>query len=130
MISYTELLHEFQAVEDRFNAAMISNDANLIAECITDDWALVTIESGPVDRETILGIIEAGVLTHSTMTKQVTRVRQYGDIAVVTGRGQNTGAYQGNPIEADEWVTDVFTRTGDDWKCLITHISPVAKVTA
>lgn len=124
MSSEAELLAEFQAVEDRFNVAMISNDPDLIAECITDDWVLVTQESGPLSREIVLGIIGGGVLTHSTMTKQIHRAKRYGDVAVVTSRGQNTGTYQGEPIAADEWITDVYVRTDDGWRCVITHLTP------
>jgi len=125
MSSDSQLLEEFQAVEERFNVAMISNDPDQIANCVTDDWALVTMESGPVDRKSLLGIIEAGILTHSTMTKNVSRAKLYGNVAVVTGRGQNTGTFQGEPIKGDEWVTDVFIRTDEGWRCVITHLSPV-----
>jgi hypothetical protein len=40
-------------LEDRFNAAMISNDITQIAACITDDRLLVTPEAGPVPRARI-----------------------------------------------------------------------------
>jgi len=54
----------------------------------------------------------------------VTRAKRYGDIAVVTGRNQNTGTYQGEAMAADEWVTDVFVRSGDSWRCALTHLTP------
>lgn len=34
------------ALEDAFTAAMISNDVEQIAACISDDWKLVTPERG------------------------------------------------------------------------------------
>ena len=121
-----ELLQEFRAVEERFNQAMVSNDPDEIAGCITDDWVLVNPESGPVNREVILGIIGNGMLTHTTMTKEVVRAERYGDVVVVTGRGHNTGTFQGTPIEADEWVTDVYVRVDNDWRCALTQLTPVA----
>ena len=44
------------------------------------------------------------------MTKKILRVKIYRDIALVTGRGQNTGTWQGQPLEADEWITDVYKK--------------------
>jgi len=129
MNSDKHLLQEFQELEDRFNIAMISNDPDQIAQFITRDWALVTPQSGPLNRDIILGIIKNGVLTHATMTKQVTRVRRYGDVAVVTGRNQNTGTYQGKFMQADEWVTDVFVRSSEGWRCSITHTTPIIEST-
>lgn len=127
MSSDSALLEEFQTIEDRFNAAMVSNDPAAIAACITDDWVLVNPQSGPVSRAVILGIIESGVLKHTTMTKHVIRAKRYDDVAVVTGRGQNTGTFQGEPIQADEWITDIYVRNDDGWRCAMTQLTPANK---
>lgn len=112
-------------LEDRFNAAMISNDIARIAACITDDWLLVTPEAGPVPRARILDVIASGRLTHATMTKVATHAAVIGDMAWITGRGQNTGTWEGKPIAADEYITDIYRREGDRWLCMLTHLTPV-----
>ena len=119
-----ELLRAFQALEDRFNGAMVSNDVQRIAQCISDDWTLVTPERGPIPREAILHAIASGMLTHDSMTKQVVRASVYGDVAVVTGRGSNTGTFRGAPISADEWITDVYRFAQGQWRCVLTHLAP------
>jgi hypothetical protein len=103
---------------------MISNDVEQIASCTLEDWTLVTPEVEPVSRDRNFGVIATGELSHATMVKQVTRVRVYGDVAVVTGRGQNTGSFQGKPIRADEWITDVYRKTDDLWLSVPTHLTP------
>jgi ketosteroid isomerase-like protein len=113
-------------VEEAFNLAMISNDVSRISACVADNWVLVTPEVGVVPRAHILRVIARGELSHDTMTKEVTRVRVYGDIAVVTARGRNTGRYRGQPISADEWVSDVYRRVDGRWLCVLTHLTPVA----
>lgn len=117
-------LAEFQAVEDAFNAAMVSNDSTRIADHITEDWVLVTPEKGPVSRAAILAVIGNGVLTHDWMVKTIARVKRYGDVALVTGRGQNTGTFRGAPIQADEWITDVYRLVDGRWRCALTHLTP------
>jgi ketosteroid isomerase-like protein len=116
----------FQQLEDRFNRAMVSNDIHQIGECISDDWVLVTPESGPVSRAAILHVIQSGVLAHSSMEKKIARAMVYADIAVITGRGQNTGTFKGAPIQADEWVTDIYRNSGGHWRCVLTQLTPVA----
>jgi ketosteroid isomerase-like protein len=120
------LAAELTRVEDAFNHAIISNDVARISACIADDWVLVTPEVGIVPRARILHVIESGALSHDTMTKDVIRVRVYGDIAVVTARGRNTGRFKGQPIAADEWVTDVYRKVDAGWVCVLTHLTPVA----
>jgi len=114
----------FRTVEDDFSAAMISNDVERIAACISEDWCLVTPEKGPVDCADILAAIESGVLSHDSMSKDVVRVKVYGDIAIVTGRGRNTGMFRGEPISADEWITDVYRAVDGKWRCVLTHLTP------
>lgn len=117
-------IETFTAIENAFNEAMVSNDVGRIADCISDDWVLVTPEVGPVSREGMLDAIATGRLTHDMMVKTLVRAKVYGDIAVVTGRGQNTGTFRGEPIAADEWITDIYRKVGDRWLCVLTHLTP------
>ena len=121
---------ELAGVEHVFNQAIVSNDIALIRACITDDWVLVTPEAGVVPAARILHVIETGQLRHDTMTKDVGRVKVYGDVALVTGRGQSTGQFQGQPLSADEWITDVYRRVDGRWRCVLTHLTPAATRTA
>jgi ketosteroid isomerase-like protein len=120
------LATELAAVEEAFNQAMVSNDVLRISACVADDWVLVTPENGVVPRARILHTIESRELSHDTMSKDVGRVRAYGDVAVVTARGRNTGHFRGQPISADEWVTDVYRKVDGRWLCVLTHLTPVA----
>lgn len=115
------LLTELARVEEDFNRAMVSNDVSRISACIADDWVLVTPEVGVVPRSRILHAVESGELSHDTMTKDVGRVRVYGDVAVVTARGRNTGQFRGQRLFADEWVTDVYQKMDGRWLCVLTH---------
>ena len=119
---------ELAQVEEAFNRAMISNDVARIRGFITDDWVLVTPESGVVPGTRILNVIASGELSHDTMTKEVVRVKVYGDFAAVTARGQNTGQFKGRPIAADEWVTDLYRRIDGRWFCVLTHLTPATSM--
>lgn len=111
-------------LEDAFNQAMISNDVERISRCVTDDWILVTPEAGPVPRSRIIDVIGSGLLSHATMTKVATHACVIGDIAWVTGRGRNTGAFNGQPMAADEYITDIYRKVDGAWRCMLTHLTP------
>lgn len=114
-----------EAAEQAFNEAMVSNDVQRIRACITENWVLVTPERGPIPGETILSLIADGTLGHDTMTKRTSLMRVWDDVAVVVGRGRNTGWFRGKAIQADEWVSDLYRRIGDSWKCEITQLTPI-----
>ena len=122
-----DLIKEFQHIEDNFNRAVVTNDIEEIKKYITSDWVLVDSQGGIIPQERFFEVLKQGLLSHSTMTKRVLRVKIYDNIALVTGRGQNTGTWQGEPMEADEWITDVYKKDGDEWLCVLTHLTPVKK---
>ncbi len=122
-----QLKKQFQDIEDSFNIAVISNIVEEIKKCITTDWVLVDSQGGIIPQDKFFSVLEQSLLSHSTMTKEILRVKVYGDIALVTGRGQNTGTWQGKPMEADEWITDVYKKENDKWLCVLTHLTPVKK---
>ena len=126
----TTIEDELETAEIEFNRAMISNDRDQIARCVTDDWVLVTAERGPVPGAYILQLIGDGTLTHATMENQTLAVRHHGDGGTVTSRGKLTGTFNGAPIAADEWVTDVYVRRDGRWLCQVTHLSKVPPSTA
>ena len=92
-----QLIKQFQQIEDNFNVAVITNSVDEIKKCVTSDWVLVDSQGGIIPQEGFFSVLQQGQLSHSTMTKVILRVKVYGDIALVTGRGQNTGTWQGRP---------------------------------
>jgi ketosteroid isomerase-like protein len=122
-----QLKNKFQQIEDNFNEAVVTDNIEEIKKCITGDWVLVDSQGGIIPQEIFFSVLEQGLLSHSTMTKEVLRVKLYGNIALVTGRGQNTGTWQGQPMEADEWITDVYKKENGKWLCVLTHLTPVKK---
>ena len=122
-----QLISAFQIIEDNFNEAVISNKVEEIKKCVTEDWVLVDSQGGILPQERFFNVLDQGLLSHHTMTKEVLRVKVYDNIALVTGRGQNTGTWQGHPLAADEWVTDVYKKENEKWLCVLTHLTPVKK---
>lgn len=117
-------LREFQTLLDDWGAAIVANDADLIAAFAEPDWELVTPESGPVPLERFLHAVSSGSLTHSDMTFQVLSVRRHGTSASVVAHGTNHGEWNGDPFSADEWVTDVFVRRDGRWRCSLSALTP------
>jgi ketosteroid isomerase-like protein len=126
-MTHVELVSEFEVIENAFNHAVVSNNTTEIAKCISDDWVLIDAQGGIVPRASFFNAVEKGLLTHATMTKEILRVKVYNEVALVTGRGQNTGTWMGQPIKADEWITDVYKKQNGNWVCVLTHLTPVKK---
>lgn len=112
---------------DDWIAAIVANDADRIAQFVTQDWVFVG-ETGITEGTRFLEVVRTGTLSHSAMrTEGAARVRVYGDTAVLSVRVVNTAHLDGASIESDEWTTDVFVLRDGDWLCALTHLTAVRR---
>jgi ketosteroid isomerase-like protein len=115
---------EVQAVAEVFTRALLANDAARIAEHFTDDWVYVGPD-GMVAKADLIEWIATGRLAHHTMEaagpEHTVTTR---DALLVTCRRTSTGAWEGDPYTADEWITDLWVRSGDTWKCAFSQKTP------
>lgn len=116
---------EVRAVAAAFDQALVGNDASTIAAFMTDDWVYVGPE-GPVPKADLIGWIASGRLAHHTMDAvSPERAVVVGDALLVTSRRVSTGLWEGESYRADEWISDVWVRSGDSWRCAFSQKSPV-----
>jgi uncharacterized protein (TIGR02246 family) len=115
---------ELTSFVHRWADAIATNDVELIAPFVTDDWVLVDV-GGHVTAEAFHDVVASGELHHDTMAHEVISIRRLGnDVAVITTHCTNTGRFRGAPITADEWTTAVVVRTDDGWRCVLTQLTP------
>lgn len=113
----------FQQLLDAWSEAIVANSADRIDAFVDAHWRLVDT-AGLIPRSRFLEVVRTGQLQHTAMTHEVLSVEQMGDVAVVVGRGTNSGFWQQEPFSADEWVTEVFIRDSDTWRCRLTTLTP------
>src|SRR5229473_5973985 len=75
---------EVLRLEKEFSQAIVKNDAGVVGRFLADDWIIIDPDGGVIDRARFLGVIESGALTHEMMESDDTRVRIYGNTAIVT----------------------------------------------
>jgi ketosteroid isomerase-like protein len=116
---------EILEFSEKWAEAIVANDAEAIGNFMSDDWIMVS-NMGICDKPKFLSFIESGDLTHSAMDiAEIGRIEVYGDTAVTASRVTNTAHYQGQTFEQNEWTSDVFRRIDGEWKCTLTHLTPV-----
>lgn len=112
---------------DAWDRAMVANDPDAIGAYMADDWAIVGPDGRVGDKARFLELVRSGDLTHDVMETHDPSIRTYGDAAVVIARGVSGGCYRGVPFHLVERVTCVFMRQDGRWRCVLTHLSPMAE---
>ncbi|RRS01545.1 nuclear transport factor 2 family protein [Glycomyces terrestris] len=115
---------EVGAVAVAFDAALVRNDADEIAGFLADDWVYVGPD-GMVTKAELTAWIASGRLAHHSMAAAgPERTLAAGDALLVTARRRSTGSWEGEPYATDEWISDLWVRSGDSWRCALTQKTP------
>ena len=105
-----------------WDEAIVANEAVRIAAFADPDWLFVG-KDGPMPGIGFLEAVRSGQVTHEAMRHELHSVVDLGEVAVVVARNVNSGEYQGERFENDEWTSDVFVRRDGEWRCLLTHLT-------
>jgi ketosteroid isomerase-like protein len=112
---------EVRARSAEWDAALVCNDAPLVADFMTEDWVYVG-PTGATSKADVVSWIESGRLVHHTMTVVGgERVALAADTVLLTARKASSGTWDGTPYKADEWITEVFVRTDNMWRCALSQ---------
>lgn len=115
---------EVLAVSAAWDAALVSNDAAAFADFVTNDWVYID-PNGATTRTDVIAWIASGKLAHHMMHAiEPPRVALHGETAILTSRKASTGTWEGVVYAADEWITEVFVRTHEGWRCALSHKCP------
>ena len=114
---------EILRLEKEFSQAIVKNDAEAVGRFLADDWIIVDPDGGIIDRARFLGVIKSGALTHEMMESDDTRVRIYGNTAIVTALTTTKGKISGQVFTTQERATDVFVNQNGRWQCVLSHLT-------
>jgi ketosteroid isomerase-like protein len=110
--------HEMQLnqLEQSLVRAWIEHDWETIDELLDDDWSVIDPGGRLLTKEQVIREAKAGERKIDSGAIDEVKVKEFGDVAVVTGRTTAVGNYQGNSFSVRLRFTDVCVRRGDDWQ--------------
>jgi hypothetical protein len=118
---------ELLQLEKDWNQSIENNNVDEIGKFMSDDWVIIGTGSGITSKSEFLEWIRSGDVTHSRMDSDKTRLKVYGDAAVITSRGTSAGKYKGQDFELYEWSSSTFIRSNGKWICVLTMLTPANK---
>lgn len=124
-MDHEDAKHELMAIEHAFNEAIITNDVPRIKPFMHEQWRLINADGSVTDRQQFLEVVASGTLTHDMMESTDPLIIVVGDSATVTTRTRARGTWAGTPMTTDERVTSMYTRDGDTWSCILTHLTTI-----
>ena len=117
----TDTITELTRIEDELAAAWVKGDQEFIERTLSDDWSVIDPTGRVLTKAEVLHEAFTGERTITEGKIDEVNVRDFGEWAVVTGRTQMSGSYQGEEMTVVLRFTDVFVRFAGEWKCIASH---------
>ncbi|HSB27152.1 MAG TPA: nuclear transport factor 2 family protein [Pyrinomonadaceae bacterium] len=107
---------EVLSVERKFFGALTLNPKSL-DQLLADDCLMIDVLSGSeVPKSALLDVLKAGDLRFEHVEPRDSRVRIYGDTAIVTGSTRMRGRFHNDQFAVSSRYTHVYVKTLDEWQ--------------
>jgi ketosteroid isomerase-like protein len=119
-------VRELQRLETVWNTAHEQGDPAALEALWADDLEVAVPKMPVMTKAEVLNFARSGRMKFLHYTTTETRVRVYGDAAVVTGRLQRTRVLNGKELVDDWRFTKVYVRREQKWRVVAFHTSDAA----
>ena len=105
----------------------MKKDAALLGRILADDYTGVTSRSNTETKADALAGLNDKTSTITSCVDSNTKVRVYGDAAVVTGLATRSGTFKGAVFKDRQFLwTDTFIRKDGRWQCVASQSTLIA----
>jgi ketosteroid isomerase-like protein len=117
---------ELQRLEKIWNESHERDDADALNSLWADDMEVAVPKMPVMHKADVLKFARSGRMKFLRYQTSDTRIRLYGDAAVVTGRLQRTRVMNGQELSDDWRFTKTYVRQAGHWSVVSFHASEAA----
>jgi ketosteroid isomerase-like protein len=113
----SQVIETLRGIEESLATAWVDGNRSFIEQTLADDWSVTDLTGRVLTKSEVLQ--EAfGSKDRQVVSMRIDdiSVRPFGDWAIVTGRTQAAGEYQGEVAEVTLRFTDVFVNRNGNWQ--------------
>jgi ketosteroid isomerase-like protein len=122
--SVTEQLTQ---IEHRLAKAGVDRDLDYFNSILAPDWITIDLTGRVLTRSQVFEELSSLERKIESAAIDDIRVREYGEVAIVTGRTTATGSYKGQRMTVVLRFTDIFVRRDGRWQVVASQGTQVAK---
>lgn len=119
--------HEVSRAEREFFDALLAGNGPGLDVVLADDFQLIDVMTGSeVPRAVLIDLVGSRQLRFDTVHLVDSRVRSYGDTAIVTGQTRMSGGFGDQAFEARSRYTHVYIREKGRWRLVAAQGTSIA----
>jgi ketosteroid isomerase-like protein len=113
--------------EDAFFNALLRGDGTALKAVLTFDFLLIDVMSGSeIPGDVLVDLVGSRQLRFESVERIDSRLRQFGDTAIVTGQTRMRVGFGDQRFEAHSRYTHVYVRNEQGWRLASAQGTPIA----
>jgi len=106
-----------EEVEKEFFDALMNADVENLVRILAGDFALIDVMSGSeISGREFVEVVRLAQLRFDRIDRAEFKVRTYGITAVITGRTEMSGWYEGQEFSSSSRYTHILVQQGETWR--------------
>jgi ketosteroid isomerase-like protein len=118
-----DVVAHLKQLSDNWDRAIVAKDEAAIAGNMAEDFRIIDRRGDIGGKKAFVADILDPKLTIDPYTVEDFEVRLYGDTALLSGRTQMTGKFDGQPFTSNYRYIDIYVRKGGVWKIVSVQIT-------
>ncbi len=110
---------------DRWDRAIVAKQRAAIEAHMAEDFRQIGGSGEVEDKRSFVEGLMDPKLTINPYTVEDFELRQYGNVALLSGRTRMTGVYDGKPISTHYRYIDVYVKRSGQWKIVSVQITKI-----
>ncbi len=115
-------------LENRWVDSLTKGDTATVDSILANGYVSTNEDGSVTDKQALISALKSGDLKFDSVKNDELNVHQYGNAAVVTGIGSQSGTYKGKPLPSKVRFTDTFVKQNGKWKAVASHLSAMNAV--
>jgi len=116
-----------KAQADAWDVAIVKKDKQAIAKNMSDTFFQIGSDGGTADKAQFLQNLTSPDLVIEPYTVEDFKIRLYGNTALINGRTDMHGTYQGKPFRSHYRYTDTYVKEGNVWRVVNVQTTRIAE---
>jgi ketosteroid isomerase-like protein len=122
-----DAVSELTRIEHRLVKSWVDGDGSAVDAILAHDWSVTDLSGRVLTKAQVMKEFGSGDRRIESGSIDDLRVQVFGEIAVVTGRSNLTGSYQGMRANVVQRFTDVFAKRDGRWQAVASQGTQVEK---
>lgn len=118
---------QLSQIEQRLAKAIVERDLQTYSSILAPDWTTIDLAGRILSKSQVMEELSSKERQIESAIIDDIRVRELGEVAVVTGRTTATGSYQGKRSTVVLRFTDVFAKRDGRWQVVASQGTQVMK---